>query len=95
MTKISNLNFNQNNSASNSPLSKHLDNVNYLLRFLNPSSRAPGIIGMISWESLALGLKEEKSYLTQALNNTQYTQFERDSIRKALSDIDMALERIS
>ncbi len=73
----------------------HVDRVNYLLQFLDPSSRAPGIIGMISWDSLKEGLLEQKSFFNDALKSSNLSLQETDIAHNMIAKIDMALERIS
>ncbi|MCH9632570.1 MAG: hypothetical protein S4CHLAM6_09080 [Chlamydiae bacterium] len=93
-------NFNNGSiNASPKPVSsefgQHMDKVDYLLGFLEPSSRAPGLIGMISWASLKEGLLVEQNYFTDKVNSGALSLRETDSANDALAKISTALEKIS
>ena len=74
---------------------QHVDKVNYLLGFLDPSSRAPGLIGMISWESLREGLTAEQDFFNDQLNSGTLSLEETDAARDVLAKIGVAFEKIS
>ncbi len=87
------------NSSHFSPPSSEIDSlmnrIDYFLRFLDPSSRAPGLIGMISWASLREGLEDIQDKLILAISSGHLSQADRDKAYRGLAKIDMALERIS
>lgn len=96
MTKITSVNPLFSNSLNcSTDFQKHVDKTNYLLTFLDPSSRKPGLLGMVSWEALQNGLNEEKVYFLSKKNDSSMTLREKDLLEKMLVYIEMALERIS
>lgn len=82
-------------SPNHSEMDQLMDRLDYFLRFLDPSSRKPGIIGMISWEALREGLEEIQEKLILAIDSGKLTQNDLDKAYKGLSKIEIALERIS
>lgn len=89
---------NMNNSPFSSPPSEIdslMSRIDYFLRFLDPSSRAPGLLGMISWASLREGLEDIQDKLIQALRSGHLSQADRDKAYRGLAKIEIALDRIA
>jgi len=74
---------------------QHLGTTNYLLRFLDPTSRPPGQIGMISWGALREGLNTEKAFFNEKIQDESLSQYDADRINEILGKIEIALERIA
>lgn len=78
-----------------SEFESHVEKTHYFLNFLNPNSKKPGLLGMISWEALREGLCEQKAYFLQKKYEGSLSLKERDQATQLLSKIEMALQRIS
>lgn len=74
---------------------KHIEKFHYLIGFLDPSSKKPGLMGMVSWEALREGFNEEKAYFTEKKKEDFLSLKERDLISNILVQIEMSLKRIS
>lgn len=93
-----NLNINSaptSQKPASTAFEQHVDKVTYLLGFLDPSSRAPGLIGMISWESLKEGLYAEQGFFNEQLNSGTLSLKETDAAHDVLAKIGVAFEKMS